>query len=112
MKTEKILTKIAGISFLEIFIIVLSLFSFSYLIYSSTEIVEAADEEAQTVCCEQTLNGNTCQDVIPSQCKPGVGKSLTKCEEGLTDFCKTGCCQSEKTGLCNVRSPQAKWDFF
>ncbi|MFA5856208.1 MAG: hypothetical protein WC867_02550 [Candidatus Pacearchaeota archaeon] len=106
MNKEHIFNKKAGISYLEIFIIVLSLFSFSYLIYSSTEIVEAQEED-QTVCCEETLTGQTCQDVIPSQCKQGVGKSLTKCEEGLTDFCKIGCCQSEKTGLCNVRSPQA-----
>ncbi|MFA5258523.1 MAG: hypothetical protein WC979_04290 [Candidatus Pacearchaeota archaeon] len=143
---ERYFNKKAGVSYLEIVILILSLFAVSYIIYSETKLVETVTTttpidaktttipiraatipietittvEANTisvplkaattpnpdedlVCCEQTIDGHTCQNVGVSMCNSSLKISPNDCEDNQ-DFCMIGCCISPTNGLCNVRT--------
>jgi hypothetical protein len=108
---KNLLNKKAGITYLEILILMISIFAFSYLIYHSVKIVKAAeltpaDLIPPQVCCEETTKGLICQDRPEAECNitSPLRMSTTSCEE--TSYCKTGCCISSKTGLCSESTPQ------
>jgi hypothetical protein len=105
---ENLINKKAQMSYTQILILIISMFAFSWMIYSSTEIVSAQGIN-DYVCCEQTQNGNTCQFVPSSECSGRT--ALTSCEQ--TSFCEQGCCYSPNTGLCSSNSPkgscQGQW---
>lgn len=90
----------AKISYLEIILLITSLFAFSYLFYEITEEVEIVSAQGlASVCCEETISGNSCQTASPDQCNQQYRVTPTNCEE--TNFCEIGCCISENTGICN-----------
>lgn len=97
---KKIITKKAQISLFEIVVLMLAIFSFSYILYENIKPVEA--QMFDEVCCERTNTGELCKYTSPDQCDSGYRKSPTSCE--ATDYCKIGCCFSDNTGLCNLRS--------
>lgn len=103
------MNKKAMMSYSQILILVLAMFAFSYMIYSfdNDNIVSAQDTET-TICCAETISGNTCQDVKEAQCKEGSQKSPNECKD--TQFCQPGCCVSDETGLCNVVTPKKDCD--
>lgn len=81
---------------------IVSTFAISYLIYSESGIVSAA--ESGNVCCEKTKNGAICQNTMESNCDNNFKISPTNCED--TDFCELGCCLSSRTGLCSQNTPK------
>lgn len=97
---KNIINKKAGISYLEIVLLVLWIFSISYILYSMTEGVEAIDNWGG--CCEETIEGNTCQNAPSELCDLNFKTAPTECE--ATSFCQIGCCISPETGICNTRT--------
>ena len=97
IQIKKLCSEKAFMSYSQIFILVLSLFAFSYLIYHSFGSVDA--QGFGSVCCEETRTGNSCQTTSAENCNTALKTAPTDCEN--TDFCEIGCCISENTGLCN-----------
>ena len=97
---KNIMNKKAGMSYLQIIVLLVSVFAISYLF--SEISVDAAS--SQTICCEETVDGNNCQQVPNSQCKEDVRKSPTSCDK--TSYCRTGCCISPESGLCSENTPE------
>jgi len=54
----KYLNKKAGISYLQILILITSIFSFSYFLYLNSV---NAQEISGNVCCEETKSGDICK---------------------------------------------------
>ncbi len=106
--TKKIFSKKADLCYLEIILLVASMFAVSYLIYSETAIVSAVDysssEGVDTYCCEKTKNGMSCIDGSVSECDTNFSIAPASCES--TSFCQIGCCSSNVDGICNKRSPK------
>ncbi len=100
-KLKKLFNCKAGISYLQIIILVIAIFAFCYIISSSTENV-SAQIVGNYVCCEKTKKGNYCQFVQEEQCDSNFQTAPTQCEN--TDFCKLGCCYDQETGLCSKGS--------
>ena len=100
---NKYLNKKAGMSYIQITILILSMFAIASLLYTSTESVLAQERDnGRKVCCEETVTGNTCQDAYPEECSSSFQSIPSKCEN--SEFCEIGCCVSPENGLCNVRS--------
>lgn len=97
---SKYLNKKAGVSYLQILILILGIIAVSYLI--GIEIEEVNAQDFGEVCCEETLNGNTCQSEVSGQCSPNFNVAPTNCEN--TEFCEIGCCVSKESGICNKRT--------
>ncbi len=87
-------------SYLQILILVVALFAFSYLVYSATEV---SAQTGNHVCCEETTSGENCQFVKTEECKAEFRSAPTECK--YTDFCKEGCCITND-GFCSKRSTQ------
>ncbi|MAG02493.1 hypothetical protein CMI42_04090 [Candidatus Pacearchaeota archaeon] len=98
----------AAVSYLEIFLLITSMFAFSYLFYEITDNLYGVSDGVElvsassSVCCEETLSGQSCQTASSEACNPLFKISPTTCES--TDYCEIGCCISENTGLCNLAS--------
>ena len=97
---RKIFTEKGEMSIFQIGILFIAIFSFSYLIYDSTQSVDA--QMFENVCCERTKSGETCTYSKQEECDTAFRSSPTTCE--ATDYCKIGCCFSDNTGFCNLRS--------
>ena len=95
-KNYRYLNKKATISYLQIIILIMASFAFSYMVASYDWDVEA---DLGDVCCEETRDGISCQSAPMEQCNPSLNISPTVCED--TSYCQIGCCISEKTGICN-----------
>ncbi len=110
INTKEIMNKRAIISYLEIFLLVGSLFAVSYIFYEITDgiygvsngvgIVDA--QASGNVCCEETINGQSCQMSSADQCNRNFAVVPGRCED--TSFCTVGCCISSNTGLCSQAS--------
>jgi len=103
MINKKYYTKKAQMSYTQILILIISSFAFCYLIYSATGEVSAQGIDDYS-CCEETLDGNSCQFVDSSQCNSNFRSAPTQCKD--TSYCKLGCCYSSNTGLCSENSPK------
>ena len=119
---KKYFTNKALMSYFQILIMIISLFSFSYLyngfnkninyknIFNNLgkyilEELEKGFVSAQVSgdgCCEINKNGNTCQNTNLANCDLKGKTAPTKCEN--TDFCERGCCISPDNGLCNKKT--------
>jgi len=99
-KDNRYMNKKAMMSYTQILILIISTFAFCYLI-SSIENVSAQGAENK-VCCAETKDGQTCQNIAPDKCKTDSQKSPNECKD--TSFCGYGCCVSEDTGLCDIDS--------
>ena len=103
---ENLTTGKAGISYLEILILIVSLFAVSYIFYKITDSIYdvsnnigMVNAQKDNICCEELLNGQSCQTAPGELCNPSYRSSPTNCES--TVFCEVGCCISENTGLCS-----------
>ena len=103
---ENLTTEKASISYLEILLLITSLFAVSYIFYEITDSIydvsngiESVDAQGYNICCEELLNGNSCQTAPGELCNPSYRSAPTNCES--TVFCEIGCCISENTGLCS-----------
>lgn len=99
---QNLMNKKSGLSYLQILMLVISTFAFSYLVYSLTETASAQTENF--ACCEKTVDGEYCQFVPEENCSDDFRKVPKLCEE--TEFCEPGCCYSPNTGWCNERTPE------
>ena len=97
---KRAMSKKAGISYLEILILIVSTFAFCYLIAESFESVSAASE----VCCEKS-NDQWCVYTSQNNCNPSYRISPAKCSE--VSFCEAGCCYNQNNGLCVRNSQEA-----
>src|SRR3989344_1007406 len=124
IKKDNLLTGKAVMSYVQIILMILGLFAFSWSFdeYSSVVKKSVLDLEAIAgisfpkvstgmgsvsaatgdVCCERTLSGNSCQTTSSTLCDGTYKISPTNCEN--SGFCEVGCCISEQTGLCNLAS--------
>lgn len=93
------------VSFLELSLMILSIFAFSYLISNSSINLVSAESEIQKGCCLETVEGAICQNIPMFQsglCKDNlVG---TSCE--VIDQCQLGCCYSSNSGTCAIKAPK------
>lgn len=86
-----------GKAIFQIIILLVAVVYFSYAI----KPVEAATD----VCCEKTINDQTCFYGDSSNCDPSKQYAATNCEQ--TSFCKTGCCYILSEGQCYKSVPQS-----
>ncbi len=86
-----------GKAIFQIMILLIAVIYFSYAI----KPVEAASD----VCCEKTINGQTCFYGDSGNCDPSKQYAPTRCEQ--TSFCKTGCCYILSEGQCYKSVPQS-----
>ncbi len=100
---KKYMNKKAMMSYTQILILVISIIAFSFLVGSLSENVFAQGVEDK-ICCTETKEGQTCQNVVPDKCKADSQKSPNECKD--TNFCGYGCCFSDDTGLCNIDTPK------
>jgi len=105
IKKENIISRKASIGYLQIILLVASLFAFSFLISESFGIVSAA---ASDVCCEKTVNNAWCQNAQETECKEGFDSTPTNCD--MTSFCRPGCCYESQEGLCMENTPKKVCD--
>jgi hypothetical protein len=93
-----------SLAIFELMLIVLSIFSFSYLVSPDPTRIVSADE-GFSGCCLETQEGAICQNIPSLQsnlCKTSlIG---TGCE--VVDQCNLGCCYSPNTGTCAMRAPK------
>ncbi len=103
MKFKLNISEKAGISYLQIFLLVVSIFAFS-------SIISAPTSKAQEVkyCCEKTTYGAWCQDTEQENCDVDYRKTPTSCE--ATSFCRLGCCYDSSEGVCMENTPQRVCD--
>jgi len=86
-----------GKAIFQIIVLIVAVVYFSYAI----KPVEAASK----VCCEKTINGQTCFYGDSSNCDPSKQYAATNCEQ--TSFCKRGCCYVLNEGQCYKSVPQS-----
>jgi len=97
---RKIINKRAGLNYLAIVLLVVSLFS-----------VPIINAQAQNVkfCCEKTTYGAWCQNVENEEyCDSGYRKTPTSCE--ATSYCRLGTCYDSSEGICMENTPQRVCD--
>ncbi len=113
------------ISLLELFVVILSVISFSYLVSTNLPEVFKNPNESKVIqfltrpiipfasanqivpsgCCLETKSGAICQEMNlldSSACKEGlVG---TGCN--TVEACQTGCCYDSSSGICALNAPK------
>ena len=112
---KNILSEKAVVSLLEIVLLVLHIFAFSYIFYEMMGSVYEVSNEIEsvsaqtttsasgTVCCEETSSGQSCQMTSSAdQCNRDSAVVPGRFED--TSFCSVGCCISSNTGLCSQAS--------
>ncbi len=124
------------ISILELTLVVLSVFAFSYFVSTNLPDVLENPSESKFIqfltrpiipvvsanpllpsgCCKETISGAICQDMLlvdKNVCKTDlIG---TGC--GVVSECQRGCCYDSDSGICSLNSPRencisndGKWD--
>lgn len=101
---QNLTTKKAGLSYLQILILVTATFAFAYLIYFSTRIVSAQTERVQ--CCEETNDGYICQEFLAENIEDNCKGTIFPGQCKDFDNCKLGCCYDSKEGTCSANSPK------
>jgi hypothetical protein len=132
LNNKDLLKEKAGISYLEILILIISIFAFSYLVYETskglkTVRAETDVQETQTLtgwqynrtttaqvekesevwrCCQETKKEAICQDLSEQSCEDKCSTEClpAKCEDVVS--CKPGCCFDRQEGLCSPRTPK------
>ena len=83
---------------------ILLLIGLSVFILVANINFSSADGLNQTICCEKTLSGLSCQNVPQDQCSPNSRQAPTSCDS--TSFCKPGVCYNSVQGTCLDNTPQ------
>jgi len=104
---QKLFSKKARISYLQIVLLVTSIFAFTYLIYSASN-VKAQDGDLGFKCCEKTEDGAICQDIVDED-ECAYGLYPTECEFANSQNCKKGCCIDDYEGTYDP-SPKINCD--
>lgn len=94
----------ASQAFLEIGVLIISIFAFSFLVFS---FVLVSAQQAD-YCCERTDYGAWCMNAPEENCNPAYRKTPTSCD--ATSFCREGCCYDSSEGLCMENTPQRVCD--
>jgi hypothetical protein len=89
----------------ESYLMVVSLFAFSYLIASATPVVAESTISNPSFCCEKTNNGAFCINAPEEDCSSQFRSSPTSCES--TSYCKLGTCYDSQEGICMENTPQS-----
>ncbi len=107
---EKMKKKRAAITFLEILTMLVSTFSFAFIIGGMAVGVSpfaSADSYVPQGCCLEGKDGSICQNMNEadaSLCESG----LVSTDCSLIESCQTGCCYSPEEGICSLNSPKEK----
>ena len=80
------------------------LFIFAWVFLIGVVGVAGIVSAETNVCCEKTLSGLFCQNVLESKCVPNSRAVPTSCES--TSYCKQGYCFDSVEGTCSTNSPQ------
>ena len=80
--------------------IILFLFVLGILLTGSLNVLA----QENTVCCERTTSGASCQNVPESECDVAYNSAPTNCES--TSFCRAGTCYDSSEGTCLDNTPQ------
>jgi hypothetical protein len=92
---------------IELSILILSLFAFSFI--TSTSFVSGQSTLSEpSFCCEKTNEGGWCINSGEENCNEGFKKSPTSCE--TTSYCKLGTCYDSEEGICMENTPQVICD--
>jgi len=89
-------------SYLQIFLLVSSIFAFSFL---ASFPVYAQEPD---YCCAETKEGFTCLDLSFEDCEQNCKEDCLPTSCDLTSVCKLGCCYDSSEGLCTPNSPKQK----
>src|SRR3989344_4138382 len=119
-----------AITYFELTLIILSSFSFAFLMgqFNVSYVAVGATKDVSffekfldklseplvpvvsavisipTVCCEKTLDGAYCVNTNESECNPSFRESPTSCE--TTSYCQLGTCYDSDEGICMGNTPQ------
>jgi len=108
----KILGKRAGMSYLQIFILILSSFAFCYAVaMADSKVKLVSAEETNNFglnCCQVGKNGDICSSYPIADCANSCSSACLPSACGNTQECKEGCCYNSAEGLCVSKSSQAK----
>jgi hypothetical protein len=113
MRKQKSKMKKAITSVFEMFTLVVSIFSFAFIIGGmfilNAEKIEATSgtQQIPTGCCLQANDGSICQEMNQldaANCKTGL--LATSCD--LVSSCQPGCCYDSNLGSCSLNSPKDK----
>jgi len=110
MKKGKILRKKEGISYLEILILIIYTFAFSYIVYQPMKSVSAQESDIVLWTCKETkeeYGSKKCQEYLSSECNE---KCKSDCFPGTRDEfseCQLGCC-IDSIGKCMSKVPKAE----
>ncbi len=107
MVERRFINKKAGISYLEILLLIVSVFAFSFLVYQASIPSVSAQDEAVNTClidnqgaiCQEYPVSN-CDDNCEQDCFPGQRQDYSECE--------LGCCFNPTEGTCSASSPKAR----
>ncbi len=96
-----------GKAIFEIILMIISVFSFSWIIDEQTQnqIIISAEEISGAGCCTETKSGAICQNLLFNQqneCKNPIQNTI--CEQ-FSD-CQPGCCYSSEIGSCSLNAPK------
>lgn len=89
----------------ELFILVLSVFAFSFILYDSSKLVGSVSAQSLS-CCTSGSNG-ICQDILSSESASCSGDLISNVRCQDSSECELGCCFDPEEGFCMERSP--KW---
>lgn len=93
-----------NIIFLSAILVFFSSFGFVFAQTTGTPNNPNVGSQTTTVCCEETTAGAFCQNVPPTECKPGSRQVPTSCES--TSYCRGGTCYDSTEGTCLDNTPQ------
>ena len=112
VKRGKLLGKRAGMSYLQIFILILSSFAFCYAVaMADSKVKLVSAEETNNFglnCCQVGKNGDICSSYPIADCANSCSSACLPSACGNTQECKEGCCYNSAEGLCVSKSSQAK----
>ena len=96
--------KKAVIGLTQISLLLVAMFSFSYMLYSSTPVDAQSTLSEPSFCCEKTNEGGLCINSDEANCDEAYKSSPTSCE--TTSYCKLGTCYDSEEGICMANTPQ------
>ncbi|MFH1500517.1 MAG: hypothetical protein ABIE22_01070 [archaeon] len=108
---KALLSEKAGMSYFQIVVLVMGIFAFCYIVYSVSKEVEVVEAQPLTpTCCEKSLNGTICQEMLWDDCRLECEGAEAGCFPGFCDDftnCDMGCCFDSEQGTCASNSPKA-----
>ncbi|HUS50532.1 MAG TPA: hypothetical protein VMZ91_10230, partial [Candidatus Paceibacterota bacterium] len=106
---NKLISKKAGLSYLQISILIIASFAFAYLVCqaSGTEILPEVSAQAIN-CCSLDNSGNRCQEYFSTNIQDNCNGTVFPGRCSDFSECKIGCCFNPNEGNCVANSPKGK----